>query len=158
MNKYLFILILCLMSSCKSSRLSVSQSDYSEPTYIINGIIFENNEKSEDLLYALKPNYIEKITILKDKEVQKCYPHLKKRGAIVIDLKSKETILKEENIEKLNKLISPQNLKIEDLRFYINGKEVEKKKVLQTHIGELSLKTGEDGKSEVYIKPAIYIR
>lgn len=158
MKKYLFILVACLICSCKSNKSLVSPSNDRKPVYVVNGVIFGNNEKEKDIVCALNPNYIENITVLKGKEVQKYNPRIKNEGAIIIDLKSRETVLKEKNTGKLNKLLSPQKLKIEDVRFYINGKEAEKEEVLRTDIGETTLKTGEDGKPELYISTPLYIR
>lgn len=158
MKKYLFLFVVCLISSCKSNKSLVSPSNDREPVYVVNGVIFGNNEKEESILCALNPNYIENITVLRGKEVQKYNPRIKNEAAIIIDLKSRETVLKEKNIEKLNKLLSPQQLKIEDVRFYINGKEAEKEEVLRTDIGETTLKTGEDGKPELYISTLLYLR
>ena len=158
MKKYLFMLVACLICSCKSNKSLVNPSNGREPVYVINGVIFGNNEKEKDIVCALNPNYIENITVLKGKEVQRYNPRIKNEGAIIIDLKSRETVLKEKNTGKLNKLLSPQQLKIEDVHFYINGKEAEKEEVLRTDMGETTLKTGEDGKPELYISTLLYLR
>lgn len=166
MKKLFPILLLCLISSCKSHEALTTQSNDAAPVYIVNGIIFENNEQWNSILCALKPEHIEDITVLKGKEVQKYNPHLKQYGAILVTLKSKATMLKEENIQKMEKLLKPTNTKLEEVRFYIKEetrssslwKAIDKEKALQTHIDELSLEKGEDGILNVYIKPTIFIR
>ncbi len=166
MKKLLPIILLCLISSCKSHEALTALSNDATLVYIVNGIIFENNEQGNSILCALKPEHIENISVLKGKEVQKYNPHLKQYGAILVTLKSKAAMLEEENIQKMEKLLKPTNTKLEEVRFYIKEKtrsselwkEIDKEKALQTHIDELSLEKGEDGTTNVYIKPTIFIR
>lgn len=94
MKKYLFLFVVCLISSCKSNKSLVSPSNDTKPVYVINGVIFGNNEKEESILCALNPNYIENITVLRGKEVQKYNPRIKNEGAIIIDLKAGRLFLK----------------------------------------------------------------
>lgn len=166
MKKIFPIILLCFICSCKSNETITTLSNDATLVYIVNGIIFENNEQWNSILHALKPEHIENITILKGKEVQKYNPHLKQYGAILITLKSETAMLKEANLQKIDKLLKPAHIKPEEVRFYMKEdrrssllwKEIDKEEVLKTHIDTLSMEKGKDGVANIYIKPVLFIR
>lgn len=124
-----------------------------EPLYIIDGCV-----SSSKVVSALNPEYIESIDVLKGSSATAIYGTRGGNGVIILALKSSEQVREERTSKKIDDYLKLKGVDNRNMRYYINGKEVPAKTAFQTDIDEMEVRTGADGKQEVYIKPMLIIR
>lgn len=124
-----------------------------EPLFIVN-----KREVDPEIVFALNPNFIEQIDILKDTSATALYGTRGINGVVVITLKTKEQVNEEKATKQIEQMLKLKGADKQKVRYYVDGKEVTAKTACQTAIEQMDVKTGTDGATEVYIKSIVFIR
>lgn len=124
-----------------------------EPLYVIDGYPLPSKFVS-----ALNPDYIESMEILKDVSATAVYGARGANGVFIITLKSPEKVKEEKTSKQIDAFLKSRGVDSRNMRYYIDGKEVPASVAFQTNIEQMDVKTGADGKLEIYIKPLLMLR
>lgn len=119
----------------------------SEPLYIVNGM-----EVPSEIFSALSGEYIESMEILKDDSATSVYGARGINGVILVKLKSNKQVKEEQANKQIVGFLRTRGIDRRNMRYYVDGKEVPARVAYQTNIELIQLKTGTDGKLEVYIQ------
>lgn len=124
-----------------------------EPLYVIDGYPLPSKFVS-----ALNPDYIESMEILRDASATAVYGSRGANGVFIITLKSPEKVKEEKTSRHIDNFLKSRGVDSRNMRYYIDGKEVPASVAFQTNIEQMDVRTGADGKLEIYIKPILMIK
>lgn len=125
-----------------------------EPLYIVNGIKLPN-----EIVTALNPDCIKELEVLRGDSAIARYGERGAYGVLIFTLKSPEEIRAERSGKRIEAFLKSNGaVGSRGVRYYIDGKEVSAAAAYEVNIDQMEMKTGADGKLEIYIKPMLMIR
>lgn len=125
-----------------------------KPLFIVNGVKLPN-----EIVSALNPSYIKELEVLRGDSARAHYGREGANGVIILTLKTQEEFRAEQSSKRIADFLKTNGaVGSRGVRYYLDGKEVSASAAYEVEIDQMEMKTGADGKLELYIKPVIMIR
>lgn len=128
--------------------------DTAEPLFIVNGL-----KLPSEIVTALNPSYIKELEVLRGDSALAPYGKAGANGVIILTLKTQEEFRAEQSSKRIADFLQTNGaIGSRGVRYYIDGKEVPASAAYEAEIDQMEMKTGADGKLELYIKSIITLR
>lgn len=125
-----------------------------EPLFIVNGVKLPN-----EIVAALNPSYIRELEVLRGDSALDRYGKEGANGVIILILKTQEEFRAEQSNKRIADFLKTNGaVGSRGVRYYVDGKEVSASAAYEAEIDQMEMKTGADGKLELYIKQLVMIR
>lgn len=125
-----------------------------DPLFIVNGVKLPN-----EIVWALNPDFIKELEVLRGDSALARYGAQGINGVVILTLKSMEEVRAERTGKRIEDFLKSNGaVATRGVRYYIDGKEVTAGAAYEVSIDQMEMKTGADGKLEIYIKPMIMLR
>lgn len=125
-----------------------------DPLFIVNGL-----QLPHEIVWALNPDFIKELEVLRGDSALIRYGDQGANGVIILTLKSMEEVRAERNGKRIEDFLKSNGaVASRGVRYYIDGKEVAASAAYEVNIDQMEMKTGADGKLEIYIKPMLMLR
>lgn len=125
-----------------------------DPLFIVNGL-----QLPHEIVWALNPDFIKELEVLRGDSALIRYGDKGANGVIILTLKSMEEVRAERTGKRIEDFLKSNGaVASRGVRYYIDGKEVTAEAAYEVSIDQMEMKTGADGKLEIYIKPMIILR